>query len=173
MTVIRRPGASSAAVLLGLGTSLVAAYLIAPEWSRSAGLDVWNLPSANAQLRTAAEQEQEVLAFGERCARRREAATQIAARLASGAITLAVATDEIMEVFHEAPEVALVLETSYRTVPTERQRFALHAIDRVKRHLANEPDRCAVVVANLEKEYRALYASAEAPVAPVRADRGR
>ena len=50
MTVIRRPGTVSAAVLVGLVASLVSAHVIAPEWSRSAGLDVWNLPSLEAQL---------------------------------------------------------------------------------------------------------------------------
>ena len=163
MTTIRRPGAASAAVLLGLGTCFAAAHAIAPEWSRRAGLDVWNLPFANAQLRAAAEEREAVFADAERAARRREAANQTGAKLAAGGIPLTVAADEVAEIFRDDPSRSLVLEGIYPGAPTERHRFARHAIDRAQRFLANDPDRCATVLARLEAEYREMCASPEPP----------
>jgi hypothetical protein len=163
MTAIRRPGATSAAVLFGLSSSLLAAHMIAPDWSRRTGLDLWNLPSLNAELRSATDEQEKVWADGERSARRREAANQIAANLAAGATTLAVATDEVLEVFHDEPGIGIVLASLYKTAPTERDRFARHLIDRVKRVMIGDPGRIAVVVEQLEDEFRALSASPPAP----------
>jgi hypothetical protein len=166
MTAIRRPGASSAAVLFGLAVTLVVAHVIAPEWSRRTGLDVWNLPSANSALRAATEEREEVEAFGDRSVRRREAANQISSQLASGTITLATATDEIMEVFHQDQGMPILLQSHFPAAPTVRHRFALHTIQRTKRFLSDDPDRCAVVTARLEKEYRELLGSPDGPTAP-------
>jgi hypothetical protein len=163
MSAIRRPGAASAAVLFGLSTSLFAAHMIAPDWSRRTGLDLWNLPSLNAEFRAAADEQDKVSADAERSARRREAANQIAANLATGATTLAVATDEVVEVFQDEPGVKMVLASAHQVCPTDRDRFARHLIERVKRVLAADPDRRAAVVARLEDEFRALSASPAAP----------
>ena len=164
MTVIRRPGATSATALILLSAALVAAHLLAPEWSARTGLDVWNLPSAKAELHAAAEERAEVNAGAERSAQRREAANHIAARLAAGTITLSVATDETMEVFRDDTGMPYILETVHRSAPTERHRYARHVIDRVQRILLNEPDRYAIVSQRLEREYRELHSSPEAPV---------
>jgi hypothetical protein len=159
MTAIRRPGASSVTVLFVLGACFVLAHLLAPDWCRRAGLDVWNLPSARVALHAAADERAEVAANAERCARRREAANQVAAKLAVGTVTLSVATDEVMEVFRDDSGMPLVLGTVYPDAPTMRHRFARNVIDRVKRVLSDEPDRCAVVLARLENEYRVLDAA--------------
>jgi hypothetical protein len=161
MTAIRRPGATSVAVLFVLGASLVTAQVLAPEWVRGAGLDVWNLPSAEADLRTAVEERNAVNSAEERRARCREAANQIAAQLAAGAIPLPAAADQIAEMFRgdNGPNVAI--RAAYPTAPTDRHRFARHAIDRVKRVLSDEPDRCAAAVAVLECEYVALGAPSD------------
>jgi hypothetical protein len=166
MTAIRRPGAASAAALLALGASFVAAHALAPEWSRRAGLDVWNLPAASAQLRAAAEEREAVLADAERSARRREAANQTAAKLAAGNVPLPAATDEIAEIFRDEPAMPVALGCRYADVPAGRLRFARHTIDRATRFLDDDPDRRAVVLARLEAEYRAMCASPEPPDGP-------
>lgn len=163
MTVTRRPGAASAAVLLALGASLVAAHLIAPEWSRRTGLDVWNAASANEQLRRATDERDEVQNGAERAASRRETANQIAAQLAAGHITLPAATDELLEVFHDDVGMKCVLETINPGAPTERHRFARHAIERVKLLPSGDPTRRTAVVERLEADYRAMCPSPDAP----------
>ena len=50
MTVLRRrPGIASVAALAGITAALSIAHLVAPEWSRAVGLDVWNLSAAQAE----------------------------------------------------------------------------------------------------------------------------
>jgi hypothetical protein len=158
MSVIRRPGASSATVLFGLAATLVVAHVIAPEWARRSGLDVWNLPSANTSLRAATEEREEVEAGADRNVRRRAAANQVAARLAAGTITLDAATDEIMEVFRHDSGISTILRTHFPDAPTDRQVFARHTIERTQRFL-DDPVRWADVGPRLAKEYKALFGS--------------
>jgi hypothetical protein len=166
MTSFRRPGAASVAVLIGLSASLVVAHAIAPDWSRRAGLDVWNLAAVERDHRAAAEERAEVYAGAERATARRATAQQIATKLVAGTSDLPTAADELLEVFEQDRGMRFVLETQYPAAPTERHRFARHAIDRVCRLLVDDPNHCAAVVARLEGEYRAMCATPESPPAP-------
>lgn len=163
MSAIRRPGAASAAVLIGLTTSLLVAHAVAPKWSRRAGLDVWNIPTLEADYRAAGEELADMDAHAERSARRRETATQIATQLAAGDTTLAAATDAIRTVFADDRGLPTALEFEYRDIPSERLRFARHVIDRVGRLLNEDPSRLVEVTARLEAEYRAMAAEGSAP----------
>lgn len=165
MTTIRRPGAASAAVLVGLSVSLVTAHALAPDWSRRAGLDVWRLPALERECLNLVEERNEVEARAERSARRRETANQIAAQLISGAIALPAAADEIRGIFCEDEGMVATLKHTY-PAPTERLRFARHTIERAARLLVDEPDRCAALRARLEVEYREMLAAHESPAAP-------
>jgi hypothetical protein len=162
VTVIRRPGGASATVLVVLGLSLVTAHAIAPEWSRRAGLDVWNLPSLEEEFRVINEERLDVEAHAEQSANRRVTANLIARKLADGQ-SLATAVDEMMEVFQDDRAMRCSLESMYSDAPTPRHRFALHTIDRVKRLLKEDPLRCRSVAARLEAEYKALETVPESP----------
>ena len=166
MTAIRRPGAASAAVLIVLSTGLVAAHLIAPEWVRRAGLDVWNIGAAETAHRTAAERRCELEAYEEACARRREAANHFADQLVAGATALPTATDQVRAIFADDTGVLVSLESLYPGAPTERLRFARHVIDRATRDMPADAPRCAEVRARLEAEYRAMAAEHDSPPAP-------
>ena len=165
MTAIRRPGAASAAVLVGLTVSLAAAHAIAPEWSRSAGLDVWNIAEVEKARRSAVERRAEIHAHAEHCARRREIANQLAAQLVANTTTLPAATDEVRALFADDTGFVVMFESLYPTVPTERLRFARHVIERTKRFLTN-PAQFEAVTARLEAEYRAMAAEHDSPPAP-------
>ena len=162
MTAIRRPGTASAAVLIALSLSVATAHAIAPDWSRRAGLDVWNLSALERQYQSAAEHRADIDAEAERAASRRLAANQIAAKLTNEPHTLPTAADELAEVFQYDPGVLTTLAVYHTAARTERHLFARHAIDRVSRLLADEPARRTAVLARLEKEYRAMYTSPEA-----------
>jgi hypothetical protein len=167
MKTIRRPGAASAAVLVGLTASLVAANALAPDWSRRAGLDVWHLPALERERLTIAEERDEIDAKTERCARRREAANQIAAQLVAGAIALPTATAEIHNLYREDEGVTITLVDTYPAAPTDRLRFARHTIERAERFLREEPaPRQEAVRARLEAEYREMAAVHDSPAAP-------
>jgi hypothetical protein len=163
MTAIRRSGTTSVAVLIGLSLSVATAHAIAPGWSRRVGLDVWNYTALQEQYNQAAEERDEILTRGEESAARRGAANQIAAELIAGTISLPTAADELAEVFRQDRGVRVVLENIHHSAPTERHRFALHAIDRVGCLLRDDPARLGAVTARLEAEYRTMCASPEAP----------
>lgn len=166
MTAIRRPGAASAAVLIVLSASLVTAHALAPEWSRRAGLDVWNLAALEGQYRDAAAERADVAARADRVAARRTAGNQIAAQLIDGTATLPAAAADLSEVFGRDQGMRTVLVMFHPAVPTERHLFARHGIDRVATLLDEDPGRRAAVVARLEAEYRAMGAAPESPPAP-------
>jgi hypothetical protein len=166
MTAIRRPGAASAAVLIGLSAGLAIAHLSAPEWSRRAGLDVWNITEAQRAHRSAVERRAELGAYEERTVRRRETANQLAAQLVADTTTLPVATDEIRALFIDDEGALVTLQTTYPDAPTERLRFARHTIERTLRLLDDDSAQRAAVCARLEAQYREMAAAPESPAAP-------
>ena len=163
MTAIRRPGAASAAVLIGLTASLFAAHTIAPQWSRRAGLDVWNLSAEQELWRTATRERADVDAQDERARRRREVAAQVAARLTAGELSLPAAADELMELFRTDAGTCVALSTVYLGMPSERHMFARNAIDRAARHLEGDSARRAALLARLEAEYREMCTGTVSP----------
>lgn len=166
MTAIRRPGAASATVLIALSASLVAAHLIAPDWSRRAGLDVWNLAALEHEYRDAAEERADLAAQADQDAARRTAGNQIAAQLIDGTTTLPVAADDLREVFRGDSGRRMLLGLAYPAAPSDRHLFARHGIDRVAMLLAEDPARRAAVVVRLEAEYRAMCTAPDSPHAP-------
>lgn len=166
MTTIRRPGAASAAVLVGLSASLMVAHAVAPNWSRRVGLDVWNLAALEAEYRAAADEQADVVSQAERASARRAAGNQVAAKLITGSVTLPEAAVELIEVFRQDEGMRVSLGVIHKGAPTVRHVFARHAIDRVRALLVDEPDRRGAVVARLEVEYRAMCAPPESPRAP-------
>lgn len=158
MATIRRPGAASAAVLIGLTASMVAAHLTAPEWSRRAGLDVWNYAAAADAQKAAADEEAELDGRAERAAARRAVADQFAARLVGGDAALATVAAELLDLFGDDASSRLALSQHNAGVRDPHLLYARHAIDRVRR-LLTDPARRDAVVARLEADYRALAAA--------------
>lgn len=165
MSVIRRPGTTSATVLIGLTVTFVVAHAVAPEWSRQAGLDVWNMPAVQADYRSAVEHEREITSGGDSAASRRRAANQVAAQLLVGSITLERATDEACALFADDPGATGTLLITYYHVPTERLRFAKHMVERTSR-LFETDEQSATVLNRLESEYCAMLAAHETAAAP-------
>jgi hypothetical protein len=156
MTTIRRPGVASAAVLVGLTASLFAAHLIAPDWSRRAGLDVWNLGEAERDRRAVAEERADLDATADRLHLQIEAADHVAARLIAGTVALPDAADELAALLRDCPGRQLALDRAYGDALDQRRQYALHAIDRAARLLEDDPARRDAVRARLEEEYRAM-----------------
>jgi hypothetical protein len=165
MTTIRRPGAASVTVLIGLCLSFAAAHAAAPEWSRRAGLDVWNLPAARAQFRESCQERDEMEARAEQMALRREVANHVAARLIDG-LPLATATDELMELLQHDQAFMSAFELIYSEAPSLRHRFALHAIERASRLLQDDPLRRMAVEARLRAEYQTFETAPDSPPIP-------
>ena len=156
MTVIRRPGTASATLLVGFTVSVFAAHLVAPEWSRRAGLDVWNLAEAERAHQSAVEDRAELNLTEQRLLRRIEAADHVALRLAAGDLALPAAADELAALYREQHAAVAALELHHADVTDRRRLFALHAIERATRLLEGDPPRRAAVLARLEREYHGM-----------------
>ena len=166
MTAIRRPGTASAALLVGLSLSLVAAHAVAPDWSRRAGLDVWNIASLERAYENAAEEQADVYALEERATARRAAANQVATELIADPTRLPTAADELSEVFRQDSGMRFVLKSLFPAAPSERHVYARHAISRIEYLLKHDPARRAAVLARLEAEYASLGTAPASPLMP-------
>ena len=151
----RRTGAVSAASLSVMALSLGLAHVIAPEWVKRVGLDVWNYPGLRDQWRATEVEAAQAQAKQDQMHRRMELGSHVSARLATGSITLAEAVDELEPVMRDAPGFESTYLYHYQ-VPTLRQGVARYAIGKVRDQLADDPARWATVSARLETEYAAL-----------------
>lgn len=157
MSSLRRPGTISAAVLVALVLTFAAAHTIAPEWTHRVGMDVWNLPAMDQQLRQAQEGRDEILELEQKSMQRREAANRVAWKLIDG-MPLTQAADELLILFQDDQGVIITLESNFPNTPSRRHLFALHAIDRAKRFL-KDPQQYQSVVTRLEEEYKSIEAT--------------
>jgi hypothetical protein len=154
MTTVRRAGASSVAALSGLALALGFSHAVAPEWSRSVGLDVWNIAEEHEAARHASEDSAALHQQHDQLLREIEFADHVTTRLAEGEQTLADAVAELEPVLRQRPGFASQCDLLYNP-PSFRHGVARYAISRVARALA-DPARRAAVTRRLEAEYEAL-----------------
>jgi hypothetical protein len=151
----RRAGIASFVAVAVFALALVLTYAVAPAWSRSVGLDVWNYPDARDQLRAANERKAEVTADHEELCRQIDLARHVAGRLADGSLTLREAVGELEGLLAERPGFRTACEVGY-AAPSFRHGVARYAINHVETLLAGDPTRRAAASARLEAEYAAL-----------------
>ncbi|MFM8274894.1 MAG: hypothetical protein ACKODX_21535 [Gemmata sp.] len=164
MTAIRRPGTTSAAVLLALAATAVGVHLSAPEWSRAVGLDVWNYAAVEEDHRTAVAERADLDARQEKFNRRCATANGFAARIVTGDANLATVATQLLALLNGDEAFRRTLLLTYPTVRDLRLLYARHAIERASRLLAHDPGGWEPVRVRLEAEYRTLgsqWASAE------------
>ena len=151
----RRTGAVSAAALSGLVLTLGLAQVVAPEWVKRVGLDVWNLHGLRAEARAGAKKDAELRVQREKLRREVELSEHIGVRLADGSLTLAEATDELEPILRDRTGFDTTRIFAYNA-PTFRRGVARYAITKVHELLAPDPTRLAGVSARLEAEYAGL-----------------
>ncbi len=161
MTTIRRPGATSVAVLVTLCASFAIANAAAPEWAHRIGLDVWNLAREERSRDDAAEDASRIDSKAETSGQRRELANQHARRAIQQDTPLAELTDSLMRVFANEPGFHTCLEANYRDVRNARLRFARHAISRCERFLEHDSAKREATLARFQNEYAQMVATSE------------
>src|SRR5262245_32455480 len=102
------------AVVLGVAALFGGVSQAAPEWTRTAGLDFWNLSAEREQFRASAEREEDLTARHETARRRGEVAEGIAASLCDGTRTLAEAVERVKALADADPEWFAELTYNYR-----------------------------------------------------------
>jgi hypothetical protein len=146
--------ALGALALISLG------FVLHPAWAQSAGVDVWNLPGLQRQLREADDEDRRLSADNAelmRCLRAKEATV---ADLLAGRVTLAEAADRFSLLNASRPQCAARVRECYAG-STDREKYAQNVIDfalhRVPSH--EQPD----VAARLEVEFRHVLAASARP----------
>lgn len=152
----RRPGVASVAALAVIVLTVTVAHLAAPEWSRAAGLDVWNADSARADLERTRTRGEELDARNRHTLDQIRGSGGVAARLAAGRLTLAAAVAETEALNEGRPGWADGLELVHCGVPTHRLRVARYLIAKLECRYQADPSAWAPLAARLEAEYRAL-----------------
>jgi hypothetical protein len=157
MTVLRRrPGIASVAVLAGITVALATAHAVAPEWSRAAGLDVWNIPAAEAERRELEDRRDDLEAVHAQLRVRVAAADHLSTQLIDGRARLADAADEVVWLNRDRDAFFRVLRLDHPSARTERELAARYLISKVADRFYDDPSGRAEATDRLEAEYRRL-----------------
>ena len=150
----RRTGIASAGTLATLALGAGLSHLLAPDWCRAAGLDVWNYQQVEAEYRRSTDRADELHHFDRRLKAQLAVSERLINDLAGGRLTVAEAADELAEVNHDRGGFEDGLRLAYPEVPGHRHRVARYAIDKARHRLPG--DGRAEALERLEAEYRAL-----------------
>jgi hypothetical protein len=152
VTSIRRTGATSAATLFGIGTAVICTHLLAPNWTKAAGLDVWNVPSLRSQVESDTREGLGLSFEIEESRRRFVLKEQIIDSLLSEQISLKEATAQFLALNENHKPAMMVIRTTYKGATDEestaRNVISL-AIPRMEGSLIDK----AAILARLANEF--------------------
>jgi hypothetical protein len=155
MIAFRRTGTTSAASLCGLVVALGLTHASAPEWSRRAGLDFWNLTHEQECLWEIKEESARLSEESERLRESIEATDHLATRILVGELTLTEATDLLEPLLKERSSFRWSAATLY-PAPSFRLSIARYLIERVQRAGQGDSGRWAAAIAQLRAEYQSM-----------------
>lgn len=155
MTSVRRTGKTSAATLFGIGVTVICAHLLAPDWTKAAGLDVWNVPSLRSQVESDTREGLGISFEIEESRRRFVLKEHIIDRLLSERMTLKEATAQFLILNENHTSAMMVIRLTYRGATDEestaRNVIAL-AIPRIEGTFVEK----AAILARLKYEFNQL-----------------
>jgi hypothetical protein len=129
-----------------------------PTWAQSLGLDVWNVPALNAELRESAGTDRQLTDQSDGVRRRIAVKDAIIADLLAERITLAEATERFGELNAGHPEYLMTIRATYPG-ETDREKFARNVIAFAR--MRASPDQVEAVTARLEYELQDMSGAAE------------
>ena len=138
--------------LLVAGVTLV----IHPTWAATLGLDVWNMPALEAQVRTSTEEGHRLDAEDEYVRRRIDLKDTIVHDLLAEKVTLAEATDRFAELNARCPRTEAAVR-EYFPGATDREKTARNVISFAVTRAA--PQERASVASRLETELQQMLAA--------------
>jgi hypothetical protein len=155
MMNLRRTGATTVATVFGLIFCVALANGLSPNWTQRVGIDVWNLPTAIEENRTA---DEELIALDKQAERLRwemETGDYLAAELANGTKSLREAVDEMEPILSKRAGFSANLDFAYHT-SSLRQGVARYLINRIPNLEKLEGKRRKEALCRLEQEYKLL-----------------
>ena len=140
------------------GCLLLAGVVLAvhPTWAVALGIDVWNVPALEAELRAGAEEAQRLDAEDEYVRRRIELKEMIVRDLVAERVSLAEATDRFVELNALRPRSAEAVRESFPGA-TDREKTARNVIAYALTR--STPDQQGAISSRLETELRQMLAA--------------
>lgn len=159
MTRTTRTTSSLTVAVSGLALSLAATQIVSPDLSSRAGLDLWGMAGARDALTSESLEADRLVGEQLRLGRIIGAEEAVAARLVSGELTLAEATDLTVPLLSERTVMVEAVGRHF-PAPTFRLSAALHLIDRVRRLADTDPSLLPLLDPKLDAEYAAMEGEA-------------
>jgi hypothetical protein len=156
--------------LTGLAAAVVTAR-VEPAWVREVRRDVRSLWTAEADLREALAEQEEIVADRSELVLQAAVIRRIFEDLAKGRVPLADAADQLEQINRWRPGWIEMLRAQDPTATTDRESHARWAIRWVEKIQGEDPSRQAEVCARLEREYRAMTGRGRPnPASPARSE---
>lgn len=139
MSAPRRTGVTSLGTLAAFTAVFVAVHVLAPQWARSAGLDVWQFPDLVQKQREEQERSLQIEAEFDCLTQQIAAGEAIMSELIDGRVSLDEAVVQIEAVNRERPGFAESIRSQHPQGKTYHERLALFLLARVELRLKEEP----------------------------------
>lgn len=141
MPTVRRTGTSSIATLCGVALTVAVLNAFAPSWVQQSGLDVWNLPSAISDGKTADHDSASLKAQEQRLFQEIQLSKIVAGALAAGTLSLKDAVDEMEPILRNRSGFIAAIQTNYETsyIREGIARYLISRIPKAAQHDRDEP----------------------------------
>jgi hypothetical protein len=149
----RRTGGTTLAILAAFAGVFMLIHLLAPQWARTVGLDVWEMDTAVARCRHEGERKRELDDVMEHLSAQFAASDAVVLALIEDRIAFDAAVEEMDEINRDRTELDDVLQIAHSRAHTHEERIARYTIAKVQARLATDPARLAEVTARLEAAY--------------------
>lgn len=138
--------------------ALVLAAWTQPAWAATVGLDVWNVPALQEQVKTSALQSHELDQENAQIIDRIAAKEGLISQLLSGHTTLAATTAQFMALNETYPEYLSVIRRSYPGA-TDEEKMAWNVLEFSSPRLTDQSawQRLALL-ARLQGEFHSMFA---------------
>lgn len=142
-----------------LALPVFVAGLAHPTWAKTAGIDVWNVPTLREQIRTLAGENDRLDAAEDEVQRRMAVKEALVAELVAGRTTLAAVTAQFVEMNAGRPNYVAAIRASFPG-GTDQEKAARNVIEYALARTAAANQ--AAVAGRLEAELRQMTAPAPA-----------
>jgi len=149
----RRAGLTSVATLSGITLTVALLQAAAPDWSRAAGLDVWNYSSYEGDLRQSVAARDRLEAVQEQLDGQIAASAHVVGELIAGRIAFPAALDELEVINRDRLAFDGTMQARYPAA-TPRERMAHYVRSKIRAQLDGTPVLQDRVLARLEAELR-------------------
>ncbi len=130
-------------------TAFIGMNAFAPQWSRAAGLDFWEMQEAVEIQKLEHERRQVIDNSMAVLSEQIAAGESVTDALLEARVSLAEATDQAVQINRDRPGFDQALLSQYAEETTKRARVERYLLDKISGRLANDPSRLAEVLARI------------------------